>query len=143
MKRLWSLDAWRVAQDLAAAAYELTQSGTLQRHFALMDQIRRAAISVPANIAEGYALASRPQFIRCLRIALGSAAELATHLHLVHRLRLAPADQIAKVQELADRGISVIVGLLKKLCRTPASRFPLLASRIRGQETESNKVFVR
>src|SRR5688572_25603978 len=73
MRKLQKLDAWRGAQELARSAYLLTMTPTLRKHFALIDQIRRAAPSVPANIAEGYALGSTPQFVRCLKIALGSA----------------------------------------------------------------------
>src|SRR2546422_7737778 len=80
-------------------SYRLTLEPPLSRHYSLSDQIRRAAPSIPANIAEGYGLATRPQFVRCLRIALGSANELRTRseehtselqsrLHLVCRLLL-------------------------------------------------------
>src|SRR5438132_857986 len=88
MRQLEQLDAWRVAQELAETAYRLTMTSPLDRHFGLMDQIRRAAASIPANMAEGYALSTTEQFIRCLRISLGSAAELRTHLDLVRRLEL-------------------------------------------------------
>jgi four helix bundle protein len=56
VKQLESLDDYRIAQELATNAYHLTLAPPLSKHFALSDQIRRAAISVPANIAEGYAL---------------------------------------------------------------------------------------
>lgn len=117
MRQLEKFDAWRLAHDLAAAAYGLTLEQPLCRHFALIDQIRRAAISIPANIAEGYALATRPQFVRCLRISLGSAAELSSHLRLVERLALAHRAALREARELCARTISVIVGLLRKLSR--------------------------
>src|SRR5213080_60864 len=53
MRRLESLEAWRAARQLAAMAYRLTLEPPLSRHFPLVDQIRRAAPSVPANVAEG------------------------------------------------------------------------------------------
>src|SRR6266576_5986207 len=68
MRQLQQLDAWRVAQELAETAYRLTMTSPLDR--------------IPANMAEGYALSTTEQFIRCLRISLGSAAELRTHLDL-------------------------------------------------------------
>ena len=80
VKRLDSLECWKVARRLAGAAYRLTLDSPLSRHYSFADQIRRAAPSIPANIAEGYSLATRPQLVHCLRIALGSATELRTML---------------------------------------------------------------
>ncbi len=130
MKQLESLDAYRTAQDLAARAYSLTQNGVLCKHFALIDQIRRACISVPANIAEGYALGTTLQFIRCLRISLGSSAELRSHLELTKRFALADAEDLNATIALTMRVIAILVGLLKKLDRNPRSRVPFLVSRV-------------
>jgi four helix bundle protein len=129
MKQLESLDAWRVAQELAHRAYILTLSPVLRGHFALLDQIRRAGISIPANIAEGYALGTTPQFIRCLRIALGSTSELRSHLSLLQRLRLIPDAELRDAIDLSGRTIAMLVGLLRKLNRhgrvpCPVSRVP-------------------
>jgi|SRR5438477_10248001 len=129
MRQLESLDVWRVAQELAQAAYAVTMHPGLSRHFALTDQMRRAAVSIPANIAEGYALASTAQFIRFLRISLGSAAELLSHLHLLRKLALCPDSDVAAVIALCQRVVSMLVGLLRKLSRAGGSRFPFPASR--------------
>ena len=129
MRQLEQLDAWRVAQELAETAYRLTMTSPLDRHFGLMDQIRRAAVSVPANMAEGYALSTTEQFIRCLRISLGSAAELRTHLDLVRRLELAEHDATVQAISLSTRVISLVVGLLRKLGQRSRSRFPFPVSR--------------
>ena len=115
VKRLESLEAWKVARRLAVSAYRLTLEPPLSRHLALADQIRRAAPSVPANIAEGYGLGTRPQFIRCLRIALGSAAELHTHLELVQELELSPARPTRDALMQCDRVIGLVVGLIRSL----------------------------
>jgi four helix bundle protein len=129
MRQLESLDAWRVAQDLAEAAYRLTMEAPLDQHFRLTDQIRGAAISIPANIAEGYALSTTTQFIRCLRISLGSAAELRSHLALTHRLNLADPGRTAEAITLCMRVIAILVALLRKLGRNSKSRFPFPVSR--------------
>lgn len=129
MRQLESLDAYRTAHHLAAQAYSLTQVAPLSRHFALMDQIRRACISVPANIAEGYALGSTPQFIRCLRISLGSAAELRSHLDIAKRLELGNLKDLDATSQLTMRVIAILVGLLKKLDRNARSRAPFPVSR--------------
>jgi len=115
MRKLQNLDAWRGAQELARSAYLLTMVTTVSKHFGLIDQIRRAAASVPANIAEGYALGSTAQFVRCLKIALGSATELLTHLTLLQSLDLVPEPELSECIELCDRVVSMVIGLIRKL----------------------------
>jgi four helix bundle protein len=115
MRKLQNLDAWRGAQELARASYLLTMAPTVSKHFALVDQIRRAAISVPANIAEGYALGSTAQFVRCLKIALGSSTELLTHLTLLESLHLIPEGEFQPCIDLCNRVVSMIIGLIRKL----------------------------
>jgi four helix bundle protein len=138
MRQLHSLDVWRGAQDLAEVAYRLTTQATLSRHFALVDQMRRASISIPANIAEGYALGTTTQFVRYLRISLGSAAELGSHLEILRRLKLTEETPVSEAATLCDRVIAMLVGLLRKLGRKSTSRFPFPASRFpikRGDPT--------
>src|SRR5690348_7836357 len=91
VKQLETLEAWKSAERIAREAYSLTLKHPLQRHFGLADQIRRAAVSVPANIVEGYALGTTAQFVRFLKIALGSAAELQCHLRIARDLELCHA----------------------------------------------------
>ena len=120
MRRLESLEAWKAARQLAAMAYRLTLEPPLSRHFPLVDQIRRAAPSVPANVAEGYGLATRPQFVRCLRIALGSAMELRTHLELVQELELSAQPKlVAEALQRCERLIDLIIGLIRSLVARP------------------------
>jgi len=115
MRALESLDLWTVARDVAVQAYQLTMESPLNRHFALADQIRRAAISAPANIAEGYALGTTPQLIRHLRIALGSTAELKTHVDVAERLGLIKSESARRAVGGCDRTTSLLVGFLRKL----------------------------
>ena len=114
MKQLNSLHAWRIAREVSRDAYRLTLRASMKGHFELIDQIRRAAISIPANIAEGYALGTRPQIVRVLRISLGSAAELYTHLALVEDVNLAPKEALDPVVATLVRCIGVLIGLLKR-----------------------------
>ena len=115
MHKLESLQAWTNGRQLAREAYGLTLTAPLRQHFGLADQIRRAAAAVPANIAEGYALVTRPQFLRCLRIALGSAAELRTHLDLVVDLGLLEGGAISAVRARCDREVGLLIGLMRSL----------------------------
>ena len=138
MQKLKSLEAWNQGRTLARLAYELTLEPPLSRHFRLADQIRGSAPAIPANIAEGYALSTTPQFIRCLRIALGSAMELSTQLELVELFHLAPADRAADAVKLCNRVIALLIGLIRRLAaktgRTrPASPFPLPRQSFEGR----------
>lgn len=130
MQKLASLDAWKRGRETARAAFRLTLDPPLKRHYTLASQIQRAAVSIPANIAEGYALGTTAQFVRHLRIALGSATELSAHLDLARDLGLAPGDDAIRARELSERTIALLVGLLKSLGARPAgtlpaSRYPL------------------
>jgi len=117
VRKLDSLQAWTVGRKVARSAYRLTLDPPLNRHFGLADQIRRAAASIPANIAEGYALGTTAQFIRFLRIALGSGTELCTHLELVRDLGLASTESTAEALELSNRVVGLLIGLIFSLGR--------------------------
>ena len=124
MRKLESLDAFKCAKSAARSAYRLTLVQPLRQHYALSAQIRRSAVSIPANIVEGYVLGTRAQFVRYLRIALGSAAELSVHLELVEDMGLADSSAARAPRELSDRTVAVITGLLKSLGARPARTLP-------------------
>ncbi len=76
MGKFQDLKVWQRAKDLKVYLYKLTLQGAFAEDFGLRDQIRRAAVSVPSNIAEGDELGTDRQAIRCFYIAKGSIAEL-------------------------------------------------------------------
>ena len=115
MHRFRSLDVWRVAKELSRTGYRTTMTTALKRHFSLSDQIRRAAISIPANLAEGYGLGTRAQLIRCARLALGSAYEFECHLELAADLGLLNGERLTTLNQLTTRCISLLIGLLRGL----------------------------
>ncbi len=82
------LRVYQAARKLAVSIYEISGNGTLARDFGLRDQIRRAAVSIGANIAEGYERATDRDFIRFLYISKSSLSELQAHMDLAHDLRL-------------------------------------------------------
>ena len=83
------LRVWREAMDLAEACYRLTSTFPRDELYGITGQIRRAAVSIPANIAEGYGRDSRGSYGQFLRVAQGSLKELETHLILAQRLGIA------------------------------------------------------
>lgn len=80
------LKVWQEAMDLVVSCYRLTETFPKHELFGLVSQLQRAAVSIPANIAEGQGRHYDGEFLKHLAIALGSLAELETHLQIAQRL---------------------------------------------------------
>jgi four helix bundle protein len=87
------LKVWQAAKKLAADVYRLSESTGLAKDFGLRDQIRRAAVSVPSNIAEGDERDTDKDAVRFLYIAKGSLAELRTQLEIAAEVGLIPTSR--------------------------------------------------
>ena len=92
-----SLRVWQVGMELVEEVYRLSRQFPRSEVYGLSSQIQRAAVSIPANIAEGHAMGSTKDFLRFLAIAQGSLAELETHLLLAERLKYGTSEQIAPI----------------------------------------------
>jgi len=79
-KRFEDLEVWQRAKDLTNLIYKYSTDGTFARDFGLRDQMRRAAVSIMSNIAEGFESQTQAQFIKYLGLAKGSAGELRAQL---------------------------------------------------------------
>ena len=96
INRFEDLVVWRKSKDFAVAIYGVTATGAFARDFVLRDQIRRAAVSVMSNIAEGFGRYTQPEVRRFVSIARGSAAETQAQLYLARELGyLSEADHLA------------------------------------------------
>jgi four helix bundle protein len=82
VRRFEDLSAWQKARVLTASVYRVTDSGSFARDFGLRDQARRAAVSIMANIAEGFERHRLAEFHQFLSIAKASCAELRSHLYI-------------------------------------------------------------
>ena len=117
------LDVWKKSMDLAAQVYSLTARFPKEELYGLTSQIRRSAVSIPSNIAEGAARHSRKEFIQFLHIASGSVAELETQLLLAIRMGFTPGDSIiSHVEEVRK----LLLGLLRSLKKKPITHHPSL-----------------
>ena len=84
---------WQKAMDFAESVYRMTQSFPRDEVYGLTSQIRRSAVSIPSNIAEGSSRGGKKEFIQFLTIARGSASEVETQLMLAKRIGLACENQ--------------------------------------------------
>ncbi len=98
LKSYQNLEAWQEAMNLAENCYRLTSKFPEEEIYGITNQIRRAAISVPASIAEGHGRNTKTEFIKFLYIAQGSLRELETHLLLSTRVELITPDILRTVQ---------------------------------------------
>ena len=80
------LEVWKEGCDLAVSIYRLTRGRDFTKDYGLKDQMTRAAVSIPSNVAEGKERETVPELIRYLYFAKGSVGELRTHLHIAHRI---------------------------------------------------------
>jgi four helix bundle protein len=122
MRDYTKINAWKLADDLTVAVYQCTRSFPREELYGLTSQIRRAAYSVPANIAEGSSRESKRDYLHFLYIARGSPSETQHFVHLAQRLEyLVPRDA-------------------ESLAAQTSAAFACLHGLIRAVELESGKL---
>lgn len=109
------LTVWQKAMDLVEEVYLLSKGFPKEEIYGLTSQIRRAAVSVPSNIAEGSRRRSEKEFVQFLYIALGSASELETQVQLAERLYFCESSQSAKTRVLIVEVLKMLNGLIGSL----------------------------
>jgi four helix bundle protein len=109
------LIVWQRSMELAEAVYRCTRELPDSERFDLSRQLRRAAISVPSNIAEGYARRSPREYSRFLAVADGSVREIDTQLRLAVRLRLLTPEHAAAALRLSDEVGRMLTVLIRRL----------------------------
>jgi four helix bundle protein len=107
------LQAWQLSMDLVENIYQITAKFPKDELYNLISQMRRSAISVPSNIAEGAARNTKKEYIQFLYISLGSLSELETQLELAKRLRLMDDTEISGKIEKIRRMLLNLVKYLK------------------------------
>ncbi|HEY0199163.1 MAG TPA: four helix bundle protein [Rhodanobacter sp.] len=107
------LEVWRDAMDLVEVIYRISARFPDSERFALTPQLRRAAISVPSNIAEGAARRSTPEYLRFLSMARGSLSELDTQLQIAERL--AYVSDTLDATDLTNRVFAKLNALIRSI----------------------------
>ena len=113
------LKVWAAGKNLAVSIYRLSASGPLARDFSLRDQIRRAAVSVPSNIAEGDERDTDKDSVRFFYIAKGSLAELRTQLEIAHEVGLVDSSDFASLEADCIAIGKMLGGLIKARSPNP------------------------
>jgi four helix bundle protein len=112
------LVVWQKSKALAVAIYKLTSQGGFARDFGLRDQIRRAAVSIPSNIAEGDERDTNKDSVRFLYIAKGSLAELITQLEIAHEIGYLSKDELAIFDQKCSEIGRMLGSLIKARSQT-------------------------
>jgi four helix bundle protein len=106
---------WKKAIALSVSCYELTKAFPKDETYGMIAQIRRASVSVPANIAEGHGREHTRSFVQFLRVAQGSLKELETHLILAEQVQLVPPESLVEVHAMTDEVGRMLRALIRAL----------------------------
>jgi len=115
IKSFRELDVWNHSMSLVLACYRLTESFPKTEQYGLTSQLRRAAVSLPAHIAEGHNRRSQRAYLNHVNIALGSQAELDALVELAERLNYLSANRGRSIRPDLDRVGQMLHGLLRSL----------------------------
>ena len=119
IKRFEDIQAWREARTLTQQIYTLTRSGGFARDFGLRDQIQRAAVSVMANIAEGFDCESKAEFARFLGFARRSAVEVQSLLYVAFDVGYITEQVFKSHYAQANKTKALVGGFKHSLTRRP------------------------
>jgi len=115
MKTHKNLDVWKNSVEFVSEVYKLTNTFPDNEKFGLINQIRRSAISIPSNIAEGAGRNTKKEFSRFIHIAQGSATELETQLIISKNLEYINQEQYASNLEKLTSIMKMLSGLVRSL----------------------------
>ena len=109
------LIVWQKGVELSVLVYELTEKFPNEERYALTSQMRRAAVSIPSNIAEGSCRSTKKDFCQFLHIALGSAAELETQIEIAKRISKTSNISYTTIEALLTEVMKMLNALISKL----------------------------
>ena|ERR1700722_14691412 len=121
IKRFEDVEAWKQGRELTRRIYQITSQSKFTRDYALRDQIRRAAISITSNIAEGFDRRGNREFVQFLAIARGSASELKSQLYTALDAGYVDQKEFAELYQLAHSVVLLIGGFIKYLQQSELS----------------------
>ncbi len=117
-KQFEDLLVWKGARELVNKIYALTKKENFRKDFCLVDQIRRAGVSIMSNIAEGFERGSNVELIQFLYIAKGSCGEVRTQLLIAFDQKYISKEELGEVRELAKRVSGMLANFISFLKRS-------------------------
>ena len=117
------LDLWHWAMDIVIEVYKVTEDFPRTESYGLISQIRKSAVSIPSNIAEGAARQTRKEFIQFLYVAQGSLSELDTQLEIARQMRYLRGGVWERLDKKMDRADKLLSGLIRQQKSLHASHF--------------------
>jgi four helix bundle protein len=120
IKSFEELTCWQKSRELVRLVYSVCRDGKLAKNFSTQDQVKRAALSVMNNIAEGFGRESRKEFVRFLDISQSSCMEVKSMTYVFEDLDYLTREQIQKLRTSADETKGLVRGLIKYLRANPA-----------------------
>ena len=115
MKSHKDLDVWQKAVDFAAEIYFTTKKFPADEKFGLTSQLRRAAVSIASNIAEGAARTGHKEFLHFLSIATGSASEVSTQLLIAQKIKVGDTMELVALNQEVEQISKMLQGLMRSL----------------------------
>jgi four helix bundle protein len=109
------LNVWQKAMDLTVEIYSLTKHFPKEELYGITNQMRRAAVSIPSNIAEGHSRNSQKEFLNFLSIAKGSNAELFTQLLICERVGYISSSNIKPIKQLSQEIARMLTSLITRI----------------------------
>lgn len=115
IKTYRDLDIWSKGIEVVKDTYKLTEKFPKRETYGLISQMRRAAVSIPSNVAEGFRRYHNKEYKQFLYVSLGSCAELETQITIAKELKYIPKDEEAILLEKLDHLCRMTTNLIKKL----------------------------
>jgi four helix bundle protein len=122
VQRFEDLVAWQVAREVTKEIYTLTRSGPFAKDFGLIDQMRRAAVSIMSNIAEGFERESLPEGLHFYAVAKASCAELRSQLYVALDAEYLKQEQFDALQAKSHRLARLLSGLRTAIAKAIPSK---------------------
>lgn len=114
-KKFEEIQAWQKAREVTRKIYVMSNKGEFARDFSLRDQMKRASVSIMANIAEGHGRRTRTEFANFLNISRGSAVELQSHLYVALDLEYISKSEFDETYQMLDEVSKMTVSLAQYL----------------------------